>query len=216
MLTRWVESLFSIRCPGGYKLQWVRGRGWCSARHIHSMIEQGQAAQADIIVFLDADVVVPPHWLESMVKHYEQGKRVVSAVVPMRGQALESFAPFEGMAWKTAGNELVRIDPYGGIQEIDYASAGAVLFDARIFDDLPKPWTQESVRVSDGYRRTGSTPDSTLFQNIKKAGVKIYADPSVEVKHLNLFEIDSTFPERFKDWVQPELQNPTEGSLRAT
>lgn len=211
MLTRWVESLISIKCPSGYSLKWVRGRGWCSARHIHSMIEQAQAAEADIIVFLDADVVVPPHWLESMVKHYEQGVRVVSAMIPMRGQADPIFKPFSGMAWNVRGGAFVGIDPNGGLQEIDYASAGAVLFDATIFDELPRPWTQERVDVKHGYLRKGGTPDNTLLLNIKETlGIKIYADPSVKVKHLNLFEIDETFSERFSDWEQPEFQNKVE------
>ena len=200
MHTPWVEAVLNLRPPSGYSIEWTRGLGWCDARRIHYIIEHALGADADLIAFLDADVIVPPEWLETMVKHAESGRRAVASVVPMRGRAHEQYLPFEAMAWNLVGGVLVAVDIAGGLQKVRFASLGAVMLDANIFREEDTLWTWHEFDEDRGYKATGSTADSILMQNLHKRGIQVYADPTVDVKHLHTFLIDHTFGERFPEW----------------
>jgi hypothetical protein len=200
MHTRWVDAALKLRPPSGCSIEWIRGLGWCDARRIHYIIEHALEADADLVAFLDGDVIVPPEWLETMTKHMETGIRAVASVVPMRGRAHEQNAPFEGMAWNVVGEKLVQIDPRDGLQTAQYVSLGAAMFDASIFREEDRLWTWHEYDVHLGYKAVGSTADSILMKNIQKRGIQIYADPSMAVGHLHTFEIDQTFGERFPEW----------------
>ena len=200
MHTRWVDAALKLRPPSGYSIEWVRGLGWCDARRIHYIIEKVLEADADYVAFIDGDVVVPPEWLETMAKHMESGCRVVASVVPMRGRAHEQYAPFGPMAWNVVGSKLVPIILNAKLQEVDYISLGAVMMEANIFRECDALWTWHEFDERNGYRPRGSTADSILMRNIRKRGIRVYADPSLTVKHLHTFEIDHTFGDRFPEW----------------
>lgn len=206
MHTRWVYAALNLRIPADYSVDWVKGIGWCNARRGIHFIEQALELDADLIVMLDADVIVPSEWLETMVKHMEHGCSVVASVFPMRGRSDPRFKPFEPMAWNVADRNvenntgrLVPIDPNLGLQEVEFAALGASIFDAHLFRDLPKPWFHHE-HEKDTYRAKGSTTDTILLRNLRLLGVKIYADPTMDVRHLQTFEIDHTFSDRFPEW----------------
>jgi len=199
MPTPWVDAALNLRAPSGVRVEWFRAQGWCDARRVHNVIEHALDVDADLVAFLEADVIVPPHWLESMAKHLDSGHRAVASVVPMRGRAHEKFCPFEPMAWTVEDGRLVQIDPDLGIQEIAFASLGGCLFDTDVFREVLPPWGgHEFDPVT--FEPTGSTTDSILFRQLRRAGIRVYADPDIEVKHLHAFEIDRTYGDRFPDW----------------
>ncbi len=198
MHTPWVDAALRLRAPAGHELDWVRGLGWCDARRIHYIIEHALAEDADVVVFLDADVIVPPEWLELMTKHLETGIRAVASVVPMRGRAHEQYAPFEMMAWNVLDGELVPVERGSGLQKVDYVAMGASMFDVSIFREHPSPWTWHEH--GEGYKAKGSTADSIFIKNLRELGIEVFADPSVEVKHLHTFQIDQTYESRFPEW----------------
>ena len=201
MHTPWVDAALRLRAPTGCSIEWVRGLGWCDARRFHYVLEHALESDADLIAFLDADVIVPPDWLEAMVKHMDAGKRVVASVVPMRGRAHEQFAPFEPMAWNEVDGKLE--SPFGngdGIQPADYAALGASMFDANIFREADTLWTWHEFSEQQGYKAVGSTTDSILLRNLRRRGITVYADPTLDVRHLHAFQIDASFGERFPEW----------------
>ena len=199
MHTAWVDAALKLHSPDGVRVEWFRGLGWCDARRVHNIIEHALEEGADFVAFLDGDVIIPPNWLEGMLKHLDAGRQAVASVIPMRGRALDKFAPFEPMAWKAYGNQLVPIACDMGIQMVDYASLGACLFDMNVFITGHAPWAGHEYDHQT-WKPEGSTADSILFRHLKRDGVQLWADPDIDVQHLHTFAIDRTYSERFPDW----------------
>ena len=200
MHTPWVDAALKLRPPSGYCLEWVRGLGWCDARRVNYIIEHALKVEADLIAFIEGDVIVPPEWLEAMTKHIDTGKRVISSIVPMRGRANEAFTPFEPMAWNIIDNKVTGIDQDNGLQPVDFVSLCAVMMDANIFRENDKVWTWHTFDKKKGYKAVGGTADTYMMQTIRRCGITIWADPAIKAKHLHAFEIDDTFGARFPEW----------------
>ncbi len=198
MHTRWVDAALKMKAPGGYQIEWLRGLGWCPARRFNYLVEKATALDADLIAFLDGDVVVPSEWLEVMAKHIEQGSEVVASPVPMRGRVHEQYEPFELMAWNAVDGKVENAAG-SGFAKVGYVSMSAVMMDMKVFRDNPSLMARHKHERN--YREPGNTTDSLLMEDLKKCGVDVFVDPSMSVRHIHSFEIDETFSERFADWA---------------
>lgn len=158
---------------------------------------------ADYVCMLDADQTYPTDILVKFLKHMNDGKDMVAAMVPQRGfTAGAGMKPFQRLAWKTEDNlTLIPVNVVDGeLQKAVLPSCAAIIFRAKDLLRLPKPWFVDSYDPQTLKRKFAE--DLNFVLNMVKCGVEPWVDTTIKVKHLNLFQIDETFTERFADWEQ--------------
>jgi len=209
ILSAGVERFLNMQAPPGYEVRWFRGRGWCQARAHNDGFEKALDWGADLICTLDSDQIHPEDMLVRLVERIEGGCDAVSCLVPFRGFASrQKMVPFQKMAWRKVGDGVkvpaVAIDiGDGDLQKIDFIGSGVILFKAEDLKRLKKPWFWD--RIEDGERliRRPGGDVSFVWALQRELGVQMWVDTTIDIKHLHIFEVDETFPERFADWSHP-------------
>lgn len=206
------QNLANLERPANSKV--FQGRGWCPAkRHIH-ICEQAIEFGASHILIIGSDQLHPIDMIPRLIERVEEdGCDVISALVPTRGHIpRQKMKPFQHMAWRLKGNdpsEADSVDPKDGdLQEIDMIGSGVILFPVDCLLAIEEPWFKETYQLSN----MGRVPcmDTRFCWSLKvDAGVKIWVDTTIEVKHLSTFSIDGTFSERFADYA-----DLTEGNIK--
>ena len=205
-----VERFLNMELPDGYDVRWFRGTGWCQARMHTDGCEKALEWGADLICILCSDQIHPEDMLPKLVGHIENGCGAVSALVPFRGHVgFQEMKPFEKMAWN-AGEPPVAIKiEDGDLQKIDFIGSGVICFKADDLKRLKKPWFWDRIVDSDrGTRRTNFDVEF-VWALKQELGVQMWLDTTIDVRHLHVFEIDETFPDRFADWAKPGLGDPS-------
>lgn len=204
-------SMVNIETPQSCEVRWFRGIGWCQARRRTHGCEQALEWGAELIVQLDVDQVYEPDVLSRLVARYDEGHRIIAAMVPSRGYVESGkIEPFGRLAWRSTenGRAYEPVDPNEGeVIQVDFPTSACVLFAASDLERLPKPWyfsqyDQDTWKIIAG-------EDGTFFVRMADLGIKSYVDTTIKVNHAHVFEIDGTFPDRFKDWAINGGGDPT-------
>ena len=202
-----VDSLLNLAKPLDYETRFFRGQGWCSAGRHNDICKRSLAWGADLICILGPDQVYPEDLLPRLVQRIKEGADVISAYVPVRGICEgQDMLPFERMAWKVVEGKLGQVRPAGeSVQRIDVIGSGVLMFKADALPRLKKPWFSEIIKDED-YTRRPNDDTRFVWRLSHDLGLGVYVDPTIKVKHLNIFQIDETYSDRFKDWpgVQAE------------
>lgn len=202
LYTGFVESALNLRHPEGWDVRWFRGTGWCVARMHNHGVEQALKWGADAICFLDPDQVYEDDILERLMVRLDEGCEVVGALVPLRSFIPENgMKPFQSMAWIKKGDKqiLARIDEADGdLQEVYTIGTGVLMLQSSLFSKLGKPWFFERIDQP-SFNRNGGHDTRFVGLLRKELGAKIWVDTKIKVKHLEIFEIDETFTDRFPD-----------------
>ncbi len=210
-----VERMLNMQAPPGHEMRWFRGKGWCQARMHTDLCEQALAWGADRICILGSDQIHPEDMLPKLVGHMDAGCGAVSAMIPFRGYlSNQDLPPFGKIAWRKVGDgtkELpVTIDRSDGdLQAIDFIGSGAIMFRADDLRKLKKPWFWDRMEDSDRQVRLSNFDVEFVLALQKELGVQMWVDTTIDVRHLHVFEIDETFPERFADWSDPGKGDPS-------
>lgn len=196
-------SMVNIEAPDDCKVRWFRGVGWCQARRRTHACEQALDWGADLIVQLDVDQIYEPDVLKRLVARFDEGYRIIAAMVPGRGFVKASKTkPFQRLAWKAAdgGRSYEPITSADGeVVEAEFPTSACVLFAAKDLKRLPRPWYYFKYEPSNW--RIVAGEDGTFFVRMAQLGVKAFVDTTIKVKHAHVFEIDETFSDRFADWA---------------
>ena len=222
--TRCMESILHLTHPPGYETDIFRGSGWSPAlRHLNGC-EQAYNWGADYLVILGADQLYEPDLLCRLVARLESGFDAVACMLPTRGFLAwnHGMKPFGKVAWRfktsTDGIQtmarqyhgqavdpdmLELIDPAAGdMQRCHFVGSGVLAFRREHLDALAKPWFYETVEPLTQQRY--ASMDTRFSWRLQwEAGVSLWVDTSIKVKHLHVFAIDDTFSERFSDWAVP-------------
>lgn len=204
---RAAESIWSMERPPGAEVRWVKGHGWCQARRRIDIVEKALAWGADRIVMIDLDQTYEPDFLLRLVARQDElgGELLppVAAMVPGRTFVPGGLiAPFQRLAWRSTdgGKGLAPIDPAAGnVQEATFPTCAAVIFDARVFERLGRPWFYVKFKPENWGIQQGE--DTYLFLRLQRElNLTSYVDTTLRVGHLHPFVIDESFPARFADW----------------
>jgi len=229
VFTQFMDSTINMQKPEGYEVRYFRGKGWCSAKRHIACCQQALDWGADLICIIGADQVHPEDMLCKLVKRFEQGYEVVTALIPCRGYVhWQPMVPFQPMAWrfktndemgdmkyrtyvsmKESGDMVHVIDRSDGeMVECNFIGSGVLMFHRDHLLALKKPWFYETVD-RETQTRTANMDCVFVWRLQAEAGANIWIDTTIIVKHLNVFEIDDTFSDRFKDWTIPGKGDPT-------
>lgn len=208
------------------EVHYFRGKGWCPARRHISLCEQALSWGADLILILGADQLYPTDLLPRLLKHWEAGCEVVAAMVPSRCYVdWQPMKPFQPMAWriKPSGNlDLVSvndvagflnnvevIDPAAGdLQQINFIGSGVLMFHRDHLLSLKQPWFSETFNEQT-YDRLASMDTGFVWRLQTETGARVWCDTTIKIKHLHPMPVDDSFQERFTDWAQPGVGDPT-------
>lgn len=140
----------------------------------NAIVDSAQKIKATHIWFLDDDMVLLPDMFRSM---YEAGKDIVTAI------AYGRMSPFNPCIY-----ELQKDNKYAsmivsekGLLEVDGCGMACCLIKTKVFDKLKKPYYYFGKNKHTG-KRLGE--DLNFCYDIKKEGVKIYADTHLKIGHL--------------------------------
>lgn len=203
--------------------RFIRGQGWCPARRHADFCEKAIAWGADLICVLGADQIHPEDTLTRLIGRWNQGFEVVAALVPARGfVAWQDMKPFQPMAWRfrsgsteSAGDvvlgdqpEIEVINRRGEVmQQVDFIGSGVLMFHREHLLALRKPWFSETYNP-ETMERLASMDTTFVWRLQVEAGARVWVDTTILVRHLNAFEIDETYSERFADWMNPGSGDP--------
>lgn len=212
--TRSVESMLGLVHPAGVEVKFFRGSGWGPAKRHINACEAAMRWGADLILILGSDQIYEPDLLERLVARANEGYEVVSALVPTRGYlGWEDMKPFQKMAWRIKSTGLTPsqwdratmevIDPKDGpMQRIDFIGSGCILFRREHLDALAKPWFYETID-HESQVRTASMDTKFCYRLHSEAYAQVWCDTTIEIKHITDMAIDSSFSDRFDDYMIP-------------
>jgi hypothetical protein len=217
----WTKPMFNIanmEVPEGFEKKIIYGDGWCpAARHI-SCVNKAMTWGADYMQFLGADQLHPMDMIPRLYSHIQDGWDMATAMVPARGSCgPKETPPFQSMAFrfdipmpKTTEVDYVPVagPPEGSYtlitendpsQQVHVVGTGTLLFKREHIENLEPPWFQEFISKPLLYERTAIQDSHFTYRLTIDHGLRLWCDTTIEVLHLEIFGIDRTFSERFKD-----------------
>ena len=227
--TRCVDSLLNLRRPEGIDVIFIRGTGWSPARRHTDAVEKALDQKAELLLFFGADQIAPPYLLERLCHRFFEGYAVINALVPSRGYFSNNVhtKPFQPLAWrwkstplseegrfvfrpyrnqKLDGDMLEVVIPDGKVQPVHIIGSGCMIFHRDHITSLKRPWFQEAVDPLT-YKRFANMDTRFSSRLIHEAGVLMWVDTSIKILHLTDMAIDTTFQDRFNDWMDPSIVN---------
>lgn len=198
--------------PEGYQVKHIMGVGWCPANRHNDGVEKAQKWGADLIMFNGADHLCPKDIIPRMVKRIDEGWDMVQAMIPSRGICGVSGIPFDSISYRIEGpmpeyqpmiyakRESVKIiDKDGEPQQSSVCGTGDIMMKAEILNGMVKPYFTEVLKPDKLYGRW-PVQDSTFVYNCTViAGARMLCDTTIKLRHIDIFPIDETYSERFKD-----------------
>lgn len=132
------------------------------------------------LIMMDMDQTYPVNTIPKLLSHKLP---VVGCLVHRR------YPPFDPLVYKGKLNEYeqIELDDYekDSLIEVDATGTGCLMFETRIFRDLPAPWFKFST-TEDG-QPIGE--DFGFCSKLREKGYKIFVDTSVKCGHLSTLEI---------------------------
>lgn len=140
------------------------------------------------ILFMDSDQIYSTdNMIEKMLAH---DKPVLGARVHRR------YPPFDPLLMEGEIGKLVQVkddqikNDDGSFKDevkVDYTGTGCILYDMKIFNDMiPEKWFQ--FKTDEDGRPIGE--DIWFCEKLKKLGVPVVVDASIDIKHLTLMAAD--------------------------
>ena len=225
VFTAFVDSTLNLIKPDGYEVRFFRGLGWSPGRRHTHICEQALEWEADLICIIGADQVHPEDMLVRLIKRLEEGYEIVACLVPARAYLnWQPMKPFQPMAWRFKTNDELGDTEYrqyrnmkldgdlvhvikredGEMVRANFCGSGVLLFHRDHLLALKKPWFYETVEAETQIR-TANMDCTFVWRLQEEGGADVWIDTTIPIKHLHVFEIDDTFQERFKDWMNPGI-----------
>jgi hypothetical protein len=148
----------------------------------NSLVFQALSIGASHILMCDTDQIYPKDTIPKLLSH---GVDICSARVHSR------WVPFAPVLYRGELGKYQYVsddEMYSGdLIEIDATGTGCLLINMEVFDKIDPPWFKFT-----NIRERPVGEDIYFCSKAREAGIKIYADTSIDVKHLATIEIDET------------------------
>lgn len=216
MFTHTAFNLMNLEHPKGYQVRYIMGEGWCPATRHNSGVGMALNWGADLVCFMGADHFVDEDCLVKLVHHIDERSYDMSCGwVPSRGVVGPNKTPYPFLAFKL--KHLDRLDPkippvlqfdednweilgHGSeSQEIDVIGTGIMMLKADILRDMKQPWFMEFIQREPLFNRIPVQDSHFVYRCTVEGGNRMWLDTTIGAYHLDIFPIDETYTERFKD-----------------
>ncbi len=221
--TKCAYNLMNLIYPVGWEVRFIQGQGWCPANRHNQGVLRAINWGAHAICIMGADHYVEEECLVKLVRHLDEGWDMAAGWVPSRGAVGPGVRAFPYLAYKKATdkpfvhpNPLMKYEDgewdiitHGAeSQEIHVIGTGILMFKIDVVKDMKRPFFREFV-ISDVVFTFSPLQDSYFtFRCTLVAGHTLWLDTSIKAYHLDVFPIDDTYGDRFKDKAG-EVWTPT-------
>jgi hypothetical protein len=211
----WTAPMFNMlnwERPANSEVNFIMGAGWCPASRHNDSLAKAQAWKADLIMFNGADHLCPRDIMVKMLARINEGWDMVQAMIPSRGVVGHDGTPFKAMSYKIEGNmpiedpilhmppSSVKILSYDDEpQESHICGTGDIMMKAEILDGLEKPYFSEEIKKDGMFGRYCVQDSRFVFRCTIESGARLFCDTGIRMKHLDIFAIDETYSDRFKE-----------------
>ena len=145
----------------------------------NELVKEAIMSQCTHIIMLDAD----------QVYHVKTITRLLSHKLPVVGCLVyRRYPPFDPLMLKgdIGGYQSITEWEPDSLVEVDATGTGCIIFETRIFLEMPYPWFR--FRISPRGGPIGE--DFGFCHDLRKKGYKIYVDTSVAAGHLTTMEVN--------------------------
>jgi hypothetical protein len=146
----------------------------------NDIVEKALSLGATKLIMLDVDMVYHPKTITNLLK---RNLPVVGALCFRR------YPPFDSIMLKMLEDGYTSIDEWeeDELVEVDATGAGCLMFDMKVFRELPFPWFRFQKNPETGMV---IGEDVGFCQDLKKAGYRIFVDTSVPCDHLTTLAVN--------------------------
>lgn len=171
----WALGFRQLQLPSNV-ISMTRGQPIDQARNV--LVEQALKSNAEYVLFIDSDVVIPPMAIQRMISHNQD---IVSGVYYVRHD------PITPAVWMESADLPGKYNPVtamteNALIEVHAIGMGCCLIHRRVFDHLQKPYFKWTVS-DDG--ESGVSEDFHFCRIAREAGFHIYIDTGVQCEHLS-------------------------------
>lgn len=148
----------------------------------NNIVEKAMSSNCSHLLMMDTDQIYPKHLIPKLLSH---NCSVVGALIYRR------YPPFDPLMFKGEINSYENITEWdeGELVEVDATGTGCLMFDMKIFYDMPKPWFQ--FRENPDKEKGGVVGEDIGFcSDLRKRGYKIFVDTSLPCGHLSTMEVN--------------------------
>lgn len=211
----WTVPMFNMmnwERPDNTDVAFFMGVGWCPAARHNDAVAKALQWGADIVMFNGGDHLCPFDIIPRMLARLNEGWDMVHAMPPSRGVVGVDGTPFKSISYKMTGNapaeDAVLHMPKGSSvvithtdepQQTHIAGTGNIMMKAEIFDGLEKPYFNEFIKKDGRYGRWCVMDSDFVYRCTVMSGARMFCDTTIRLIHLDVFGIDDTYSERFKD-----------------
>lgn len=171
MWTLAADALRKLQMPEGSAQRWMRGTQIPAPKR-NKFVRQFLSEDGfRWLAFIDADQTPPP---DTVLRLLEHDVPIVSALIFAR---VEPHFPCCGyLDGEGGGRPLRRIEPGGGLVEVDYTGCGSTVVRREVFEVLEAdPFEADP---------DGGGEDVAFCRKAREAGYSIYVDPATVVGHV--------------------------------
>jgi len=145
----------------------------------NDLVEKALQVGASHLIMMDTDQIYP---VETIPRLLSRKLPIVGCVVHRR------YPPFDPILLRGKLGDYESIDEWedGALVEVDATGTGCIMFDMRVFRDMPRPWFKFR-HLENG---EGIGEDIGFCSDLRAAGYKIYVDTTVECGHLTTMAVN--------------------------
>lgn len=141
------------------------------------------------LLMMDTDQIYPADTIPKLLSHDVD---VVGGVVHRR------YPPFDAILYRGKIGKYIHVSEeecYSGkLVKVDATGCGCVLYNTKVFIDIPSPWFE--VDVNPEGKSVGE--DIKFCSKLRDVGYDIHVDTSIEIGHMSLMIVNRSTYELFK------------------
>lgn len=171
----WMDYFTALQFPLGASVARSRVHGQIVADARNEIVEQALAQNADYVLFISDDVLVPPNLFTLLHRH---------KTAMVTGVYWSKTYPTQPYLW----NGMLK-GPYvdwklGEYFPVDWAGCDALLVETDVFRHIERPWFSHDWSFDEGEKPVKlATEDLYFYTKAKAAGYTLYCDTEAQCDH---------------------------------
>ena len=133
-------------------------------------------AKSDYLFFMDADMKLPGNTIDRLLQH---DKDVIGCNYHCRQHPLESTVKIADKDWNIYPSQIPT-----QLFECFGVGTGSMLVKMSVFVQIDKPWFSFDIDKNGGIMGE----DIFFCRQVKRAGMSVWCDPTISVKHIGNYE----------------------------
>jgi len=148
----------------------VSERGFNTSENRNWIATKAVNSNCDYLFFIDDDQIVPKDTLDKLLAHK---KDIIGGVYKTKYEVQDDVV------------EYLDDKRPKGLFECGAVGTGCMLIKCDVFKKLPQPWFKYEWNENGSVKRSH---DWIFCEDARKAGIKVWADNSLKIKHIGQYE----------------------------